>query len=161
MSSQTVSCVFSSSTSCCLSCSCCLAWSASNLASAWSWSNESCRVRCCSRSCSHSSLEWGHDGSCVGTLNISDREEVSQWRGVIRLTGLCRAVAACWSDCWRAGSSLSAARSVHLSARSSQRPAPYRTTAAPGAGHGSHSSALKRKEKEESSPWALNQNVFA
>lgn len=141
MSSLTVSCAFSSSISCCLSFSCCRAWSASNFASAWSWSHESCSVRCCSRSCSHSSLEWTH-GSC-GHINTQNQEE-SQCRGIkLKLTGLCQVGAVCWSDCWRVGSSLSAARSGPLLAHSSQRPAPYRTTAAPGVDHGSHSSALK------------------
>lgn len=144
-----MSCAFSLSISCCLSCSCCLAWSASNLASACSWSNESCSVRCCSRSCSHSSLEWRH-GRCEHK-NTSDQDEW-QWTHIrLVLTGLCQVGAACWSDCWRAGSSLSAARSGHLLARSSQRPAPCRTTAAPGADHGSHSSALKSRGKKESS----------
>lgn len=50
VTSPTVSCAFKSSI-------CCPAWSASNLASACSWSYESWRVRCCSRSCSHSRLE--------------------------------------------------------------------------------------------------------
>lgn len=55
----TMSCALRLSTSWYLSCSCCFVWSASNLASAWTWSNESCSVRCCSKSCSHSSLQWG------------------------------------------------------------------------------------------------------
>lgn len=144
MSSLTVSCAFSLSISCCLSCSCCPVWPASNLASACSWSNESCSVRCCSRSCSHSSLEWRH-GSC-GHIYTLDQGESQCIR--LMLTGLCQVGAVCWSDCWRAGSSLSAARSDHLLARTSRRPAPYRTTAAPDVDRGSHSSALKGGERE-------------
>lgn len=147
MSSLTVSSAFSSSIFCCPSCSCCLAWSASNLASACSWSNESCRVRCCSRSCSHSSLGWRHDSSC-GYMNTSDQEE-SQCRGVwLMLTGLCQAGAVCQSDCWRAGSSLSAVRSGPHLVHSLQWLAPCRMTAAPGGDHGSHFSALKGGKKE-------------
>lgn len=64
------------------------------------------------------------------------------------LTGLCQAGAVCQSDCWRAGSSLSAVRSGPHLVHSLQWLAPCRMTAAPGGDHGSHFSALKGGKKE-------------
>lgn len=65
------------------------------------------------------------------------------------LTGLCQVEAACSSDCWRAGPSLSAAHSGSGSAHSWLWRAPCRMTAAPHGGHGSPSWVLLKRQENK------------